>query len=153
MTVMGDWAKGYFTTNNWVPDKDFGTVPSPGTAGSFVIVTDTFGLPKGAKNPAATRAFLKVLASSEGQVAFNIRKGSIPARIGVPTDRFDPIIKRTMADFARDQLVPSCVHGSAANELFVTSFNDEVGLFIQKKDTQATATALEAAAKDAGVRK
>jgi glucose/mannose transport system substrate-binding protein len=152
MTIMGDWAKGYFTTNNWVPDKNFGAIPSPGTAGAFVVVTDTFGLPKGAKNPQATRAFLSVLASVDGQVAFNLRKGSIPARTGVPMDRFDAIAKKTMTDFAADTLVPSCVHGSAASELFVTSFNDEVALFLEKKDAKATAAALEAAAKDAGLR-
>jgi len=153
MNVMGDWAKGYFTTNGWIPDKDFGALPAPQTGGRFVVVTDTFGLPKGAPNAAAAREFLKVVGSAEGQVAFNIKKGSIPARIGVPTDAFDPIAVRTIKDFAADRLVPSCAHGSATVELFVTAINDELGIFIQNLDPEKTMNALEAAALDAGVRK
>src|SRR5438270_14524 len=42
---MGDWAKGYFTAANWVPNKDFGAAPSPGTSGNYVIVCDTVGSP------------------------------------------------------------------------------------------------------------
>lgn len=152
MNIMGDWAKGYFVANGWVADKDFGAVPSPGTSGSFIVVTDTFGLPKGAKNPVATKAFLKVVGSVSGQVAFNLKKGSIPARIDVPTDAFDPIAKQTISDFATNSLVPSCAHGSATLELFVTSLNDELSIFIQKLDATLTMNALEAAAKDAGIR-
>ncbi len=153
MNIMGDWAKGYFTANAWVPELDFGAVPSPGTKGSFIVITDTFGLPRGAKNADAARAFLKVVGSVEGQVAFNLKKGSIPARTDVPTDEFDPIAKRTMEDFSKDELVPSCVHGSAAVELFATALNDEISIFIQNKDVDATAKALEAAARDAGLRR
>lgn len=152
MNIMGDWAKGYFIANNWVADKDFGAAPSPGTTGSFIVITDTFGLPKGAKNPVATKAFLKVVGSASGQVAFNLKKGSIPARVGVPTDAFDSIAKKTILDFASNSLVPSCAHGSATLELFVTSLNDELSIFIQKFDAASTMKALEAAAKDAGVR-
>src|SRR3989442_10037847 len=47
-TIMGDWAKGYFTANKWTADKDFTAVASPGTAKTYMIVCDTFALPKGA---------------------------------------------------------------------------------------------------------
>jgi len=152
MNIMGDWAKGYFLANNWVADKDFGAVPAPGTSGNFIVVTDTFGLPKGAKNPVATKEFLKVVGSVQGQIAFNLKKGSIPARVDVPSDVFDLIAQQTIKDFASNELVPSCAHGSATLELFVISLNDELSIFIQKFDSNATMNALEAAAKDAGVR-
>lgn len=45
MNVMGDWAAGYFTAKGWKPNVDYGFAPAPGTRGTFVIVTDTFGLP------------------------------------------------------------------------------------------------------------
>ena len=152
MTIMGDWAKGYFMANKWVPDKDFIAVPAPGTAGNFIVVTDTFGLPKGAKNPAGAREFLKVVGSVEGQIAFNLKKGSIPSRLNVPSDAFDPIAKATMLDFASNALVPSCTHGSAAPELFVTTLNDELSVFIEKKVIDDALRALAAASIDAGLR-
>ena len=30
MNVMGDWAKGYFTSKGWSPDVEFGWAPDPG---------------------------------------------------------------------------------------------------------------------------
>jgi glucose/mannose transport system substrate-binding protein len=152
MNVMGDWAKGYFTANHAKPNVDFGAVPTPGTVGFFVVVTDTFGLPAKAPNPKATLAFLKVVASVEGQVNFNLKKGSIPARIDVPTGQFDEIARATMADFAANVLVPSCAHGSAVIESFVTALNDQLSVFIAGGNADETAKALEAAARDAGIR-
>ena len=52
MNVMGDWAKGYFVNDlDLKVNKDFGYVATPGTEGSFMVITDTFGLPKGVKQP------------------------------------------------------------------------------------------------------
>jgi glucose/mannose transport system substrate-binding protein len=152
MTVMGDWAKGYFTANGAKPNVDFGAVPTPGTVGFFVVVTDTFGLPAKAPNPQATLAFLRVVASIEGQVMFNIKKGSIPARIDAPMDQFDEIARATMADFRADKLVPSCAHGSAVVESFVTALNDQLSVFIAGANADQIAQALEAAARDTGIR-
>ncbi|MDP8257710.1 MAG: ABC transporter substrate-binding protein [Candidatus Alcyoniella australis] len=150
--VMGDWAKGYFMTNQWQPGQDFGAIPSPGTDGMFIVITDTFGIPKDAPHAAMAREFLKVVGSAEGQTAFNLKKGSIPARVDAPADQFDQIAVRFMSDFAKDTLVPSCAHGSAVKERFATALSDELSVFIHKLDVDAAALALEAAAKDAGVR-
>ncbi len=152
MNVMGDWAKGYFEAHQWVADKDYGAVPTPGTVGVFFVVTDTFGLPAKAPNPQATLALLRVIGSVEGQAAFNPKKGSIPARTDVPMDAFDPIAKSIMTDFGKDVLVPSAAHGSAVAESFVISLNDQLSVFIQDKDVEKSAAALEAEAKDLGVR-
>ena len=153
MNVMGDWAKGYYLANQWKADVDFGAMPTPGTRGVFFVITDAFGLPAKAPNKEATLAFLRVVASVEGQLNFNLKKGSIPARLDVPTDQFDPISKATIADFARDILVPSCAHGSAVIEAFVTALNDQLSVFISDGDVEKTALALEASAKDVGLRK
>ena len=151
MTIMGDWAKGYFLAQGMVPVKDYDAAPSPGTKGNFVVITDCFGMPAKAPNKQATLDFLAIVGSAEGQKDFNIKKGSIPARTDVPMDEFDPIAKATMADFKVDKLVPSLAHGSAAIEQFVTSVNDQLSVFIQEKNVQNTAEALDAAAKDAGL--
>ncbi|MBZ0272880.1 ABC transporter substrate-binding protein [bacterium] len=151
MTVMGDWAKGYFLAQGWTAGVDYGAVPAPGTVGQFIVVTDTFGLPKKAPNPEATRNLLEIIGSIDGQVAFNVKKGSIPARTDAPMDAFDAIARQTMADFAKDTLVPSAAHGSAVREAFVIALNDELSVFLQSKNVAATAKALMAAAKDAGI--
>jgi glucose/mannose transport system substrate-binding protein len=141
-TIMGDWAKGYFTALNLKPNTDFGAAPAPGTKGTYMIVCDTFGLPKGAPNAEAAKTWIKVCGSQEGQAAFNPKKGSIPARTDVSKDIFDVVAQQFIEDFKKDSLTPSIAHGSAAPEAFAAAMNDEMGSFIQKKDDNTTATNL-----------
>src|SRR5919198_1603509 len=137
-TIMGDWAKGYFTSLNLKPNTDFGAAPAPGTKGTYMIVCDTFGLPKGAPSADAAKSWIKVCGSQEGQAAFNPKKGSIPARTDVSKDIFDAIAQGFIDDFKKDQLTPSIAHGSAAPEAFAAALNDEMGSFVQKRDVAAT---------------
>ena len=142
-TIMGDWAKGYFTALNLSPNKDFGAAPSPGTKGNYVIVCDTFGLPKNAPDRDNAIAWIQVAGSKDGQAAFNPKKGSIPARTDVSADLFDPVSQGFMNDFKSASLVPSSAHGSATPEAFASAVNDEMGQFIQKRDVEATANNLQ----------
>jgi glucose/mannose transport system substrate-binding protein len=99
MTIMGDWAKGYFLANQGTPDASFGEIPTPGTAGTFVFTTDTFGLPRGVRNRQGALDLLTVFGSREGQDTFNPIKGSIPARRDANTDAYDVMAQRTIDDF------------------------------------------------------
>ena len=139
-TIMGDWAKGYFTANNWKPDTDFTGIPSPGTNGTYMIVCDTFGLPKNAPDHDNAVNWIKVCGSEEGQAAFNPKKGSIPARTDVPANIFDSIAQKFITEFKNASLTPSIAHGSAAPEAFVSALNDEMGQFVQKKDVNGSIT-------------
>ncbi len=139
-TIMGDWAKGYFTANNWKPDTDFTGIPSPGTTGTYMIVCDTFGLPKNAPDHDNAVNWIKVCGSEEGQAAFNPKKGSIPARTDVPANIFDSIAQKFITEFKNASLTPSIAHGSAAPEAFVSALNDEMGQFVQKKDVNGSIT-------------
>jgi glucose/mannose transport system substrate-binding protein len=140
VTIMGDWAKGYFTANNWKPDTDFTGIASPGTEKTYMIVCDTFGLPKGAPDRDNAINWIKVCGSQEGQAAFNPKKGSIPARTDVSPSIFDSIAQKFIAEFKTDSLTPSIAHGSAAPEAFASGLNDEMGQFVQKKDVNGSAT-------------
>lgn len=142
-TIMGDWAKGYFTSLNLNANKDFFGAASPGTAGNYVIVCDTFGLPKSAPDRDNSIAWLKVCGSRDGQAAFNPKKGSIPARTDVSASLFDAIAQGFMSEFKTSKLVPSSAHGSATPEAFASGLNDEMGQFIQKRDVNATASNLQ----------
>ncbi len=146
--VMGDWAEGYFKTMGWTPDKDFGWAAVPGTRGSFMVVTDSFGLPKGAPHPEGAKAWLKTIASVEGQDTFNPIKGSIPSRLDANKELYDPYLTDSMSDFSNVSLTPSIAHGSAAPEGFITALHDALNQFITEKDVDKALTRIKEAASD-----
>lgn len=149
MYVMGDWVKGYFVNDLKLKvNQDFGYVPVPNTEGKFMVITDTFGLPKGVKNPDDVKKFLAVLGSVEGQDAFNPLKGSIPARIDADPSKYDEYGKQTMQDFKTAELAPSLAHGSAAPEGFVTKVNQAVNIFVTQKDVKTFIDTLASAAAE-----
>lgn len=151
MNVMGDWADGYFISKGWKAGQQFGWAPAPGTAGTFVVVTDTFGLPKKAPHQTNAENWLRVVGSKAGQEAFNPKKGSICARTDCQKSLFDAYLQSSMADFAKNALVPSEVHGSAAPEGFATSFNDIVNVFVTDKNVAQAQKALQDACKQNGM--
>src|SRR6202011_858956 len=147
---MGDWADGEFIKANKKENVDFGWVSHPGTDGSFIIVADGFTLAKGAPHKDATIAWLKSIGSKEAQEAFNPLKGSIPARTDVDKSKFDGYHQWSMGEFAKDKLLPSCVHGEAAPEAFQKALNDAVSAFVLDKNVETFATALVQEAKKVG---
>jgi glucose/mannose transport system substrate-binding protein len=108
LTIMGDWDKAYMKqmATPYVPGDDlsgpgpfFGATPMPGTAGTFVFTTDTFGLPKGALNKDGTKEMLAVFGSNEGQDIFNPTKGSISPRSDIDVSKYDTMSRQTITDF------------------------------------------------------
>lgn len=146
MNVMGDWAKGYFTSKGLKPNQEFGWFTTPGTSEDFMVITDTFGLPKGVKNPDDVKKFLTVLGSEAGQDAFNPLKGSIPARTDADLSKYDVYGKQTINEFKNSHLTPSLAHGSAAPESFVTKANQAVNMFVTQKNVDQLINALKSAA-------
>jgi glucose/mannose transport system substrate-binding protein len=149
-TSMGDWADGEFIKAHMKEKEDFGWVSYPGTDGSFIMVADGFTLAKGAPHKGATIAWLKSIASKEAQEAFNPLKGSIPVRIDVDKSKFDGYHQWSMIEFAKDKLLPSCVHGEAAPAAFQTALNDAVKSFMVDKNTENFANALVQATEKTG---
>ncbi|WP_066174980.1 ABC transporter substrate-binding protein [Bacillus marinisedimentorum] len=146
MNVMGDWAKGYFVNDlNLKVNEDFGYVPTPNTEGTFMVITDTFGLPKGVSNPDDVKKFLAVLGSVEGQDAFNPLKGSIPARKDADVSKYDQYGKDTIEDFQNASLTPSVAHGSAAPEGFLTKLNQAINIFVTQQNVDQFVDTLDQA--------
>ena len=135
--VMGDWAEGYMKTLGWTPNKEFGWMTVPGSKGSFMVVTDTFGMSKNTPNKENALKWLMTVASVEGQDAFNPIKGSIPARLDANKALYDEYLTWSMDDFATNALCPSIAHGSAAPEGFITSLHDALNAFITNRDSKA----------------
>jgi glucose/mannose transport system substrate-binding protein len=149
-TSMGDWVDGEFVKAGMKEKEDFGWVNHPGTDGSFIIVADGFTLAKGAPHKEATIAWLKSLGSKESQEGFNRLKGSIPARTDVDKSQFDGYHQWSMTEFAKDKLLPSCVHGEAAPASFQDALNGAVTSFIVDKNVEKFANALVQAAGSSG---
>ena len=151
MTIMGDWAEGYFKSVGLEPDAEFGYVPSPGTSGTFIMLSDSFGLPQGAPHRDNAIAWLILAGSQAGQDAFNPLKGSIPARTDADRSLYDPYLQSAMDDFSSNEIAPSLAHGAAASEGWVTAFNDVMTLFVTDLDVDAAQTGMAQACADAGV--
>ncbi|TDD19739.1 carbohydrate ABC transporter substrate-binding protein [Kribbella turkmenica] len=110
--VMGDWVAAQQLADK-VPDTAYTYWPSPGTAGNFQYLSDSFTLPTDGQNPDGAKCWLKVTGSAEGQKAFNTKKGSIPARSDAQPADYPKYQQSAMADWKKDKIVPSCAHGAA----------------------------------------
>ncbi|TCL54759.1 carbohydrate ABC transporter substrate-binding protein (CUT1 family) [Hydrogenispora ethanolica] len=145
--VMGDWAEGYFKTLGWQPGKEFGWTALCGPGGNFMVITDTFGLPKGAPHRSGAVAWLKLIASLEGQDTFNPIKGAIPSRLDANRARYDVYLRKSMDDFARLTLTPSIAHGSAASQVFSGALDDLLGSYLADGDTDRAVKNIQLAAR------
>jgi glucose/mannose transport system substrate-binding protein len=145
MMIMGDWTPGVLWSKGF---KDFGWVPAPGNKGVYDMLSDSFGLPKGAKNRDNTINWLKVCGSKEGQDAFNPAKGSIPARTDADLSKYTDYHKDAMADWKKDEIVPSIVHGAAAKLSFMTDYMNIINQMAagQKSVDETVAQLVKAAA-------
>jgi glucose/mannose transport system substrate-binding protein len=148
MTIMGDWTDGEFINKGF---NDYGWMASPGTQGLYLALSDSFGLPKGAKNPDGAKRWLAVIGSKAGQEAFNKSKGSICARTDCDYSSFDAYLRSAAADWKVDVFLPSVVHGAAAKDGWKTAFSDGVALFLSGQDAAAMQAGLAQACVDADV--
>jgi glucose/mannose transport system substrate-binding protein len=135
MNVMGDWVAGYYTVDlELEANEDFGWVPTPNSAGTFMVITDNFGLPEGAPNPEQVTDFLRVLGSVEGQDTFNPLKGSIPARVDADPGEYGEYGAQTIEEFKESDLSLSLAHNSAAPPNFTTQIQQEVNILVSSRN-------------------
>ena len=145
--IMGDWANGEFYQAAWVHGVDYGTIGVPGTGDMYGLVVDCFEKPKGILHPTAVNNWLGVVASKDGQDAFNPLKGSISARTDADIAQYGAYQVSAIADFSSvTYMFPSVVHGSGAPEAFNTDFVPLIGALTAGTSASATATAIAALA-------
>ncbi|BDG02978.1 ABC transporter substrate-binding protein [Anaeromyxobacter oryzae] len=150
--VMGDWAAGYMTTTlKLKPGEGFGWAPSPGTSGVFMMLSDSFGLPKGAKHRDAAMKWLKLLGSKEGQDTFNPLKGSIAARLDSDLTKYNAYLQSAAKDWKSNKVVGSLAHGAVAPESFSSQFGTVMEIFTSGNNAQAAASAAQAIADQVGL--
>jgi len=97
--VMGDWAQGEFAVANLKAGTDYDCLPGLGVTPVLDTGGDVFYFPKNA-DPEVEKAQL-VLASTllkkDTQVAFNLKKGSLPIRQDVDLNAANDCMKKGIA--------------------------------------------------------
>ncbi|HUV06471.1 MAG TPA: ABC transporter substrate-binding protein [Spirochaetia bacterium] len=148
MTIMGDWIAGYYNAKKYTPHVDFEWDVAPGTAGSYLMNSDTFVLPKGPIKRRAAIEWLKVVGSRDGQDAFNPLKGSIPVRTDAKLDIYSEYHQGAIADFKKSEILPSFAHGTALSDSWFQDIGDVMSVFIVDRNVQYAAKKLQEIASE-----
>lgn len=135
MMVMGDWTHGVLMSKGF---DDYRWAPAPGTEGLFMVLSDSFGLPKNAPSRENAVNFLRIVGSKEGQDAFNPIKGSIPARTDGDRSKYDEYLNYAMDSFENDEGVPSIQHGAAAKQSFLLDYDIALADLAANRDVAKT---------------
>lgn len=145
--VMGDWAAGYMTTTLGLePGEGFGWAAAPDTDGVFMMLSDSFGLPIGAKDRDNTVNWLRLVGSVEGQDTFNPLKGSIAPHLDSDLSQYNAYLQSAAEDWQTNTVVGSLVHGAAAKEAFMSQFATVLEIYLTSSDAAAAANAAQAIA-------
>jgi glucose/mannose transport system substrate-binding protein len=142
---MGDWAKGEFLNAGKKPGEDFLCFRFPGTQGAVTFNSDQFALfAVGDAQQAAQVKLAKAIMDPGFQSAFNVVKGSVPARTDVSDEAFDACGKKGMKDLAEaasaGKLFGSMAHGHAAPAGVKNALYDVVTAEFNGQIDAATAT-------------
>jgi glucose/mannose transport system substrate-binding protein len=147
MTIMGDWVNGKLLDEGFT---GYGWMAAPGSEGIYVVVSDTFTLPQYSPHPEAAKEFLRFLASPQAQGIFNQTKGSICPRTDCSDGYYNDYQRSAAKDFKNDKIVPS-IHGTAANDAWVSAYFEAIANFVNSGDVAAAQAELANACIAVGV--
>ncbi|MDE0522075.1 MAG: ABC transporter substrate-binding protein [Boseongicola sp.] len=142
--MMGDWAKGEFLNAGKVPGTDFLCFRFPGTQEQVTFNADQFAMfDQGGMVSKEQAALASAILSPSFQSAFNVVKGSVPARTDVSDEAFDACGKQGMKDLAAaassGNLFGSMAHGHAAPASVKNAVYDVVTAHFNGEYDSATA--------------
>jgi glucose/mannose transport system substrate-binding protein len=126
--IMGDWAQGEFQVAGQVAGKDYTCLPGLGVNELISTGGDSFYFPK-LSDPEKTKA-QEVLASTmlspATQVAFNLKKGSVPVRGDVDLAAANDCMKKGLAILDKGNIIPD------TNQLMTEDTNNQLNdLFVE----------------------
>lgn len=149
MQIMGDWAKGEFTNAGQMADEDFFCFPVPRSADTgfiYLVNSLSFFEQEDAESAAAQAALASAIMDPAVQIAFNLAKGSIPARSDLDVSGLDACAQNSVADFeaanAAGTAVPTFAGSHAASAAIVGAATDAVTEFFNSDLTAEEGTAL-----------
>ena len=131
--IMGDWAQGEFQVANQQAGKDYTCLPGLGVHEYLSTGGDAFYFPK-LDDPEKTAAQLElasVMISKETQVAFNLKKGSLPIRGDIDLSAANDCMKKGLEILKTGNLLPSGDMVFSADTQ--TQFNDLMVEFLNDK--------------------
>ena len=130
--IHGDWAQGEFQVANQVAGEDYTCLPGLGVNEIIATGGDAFYFPK-QDDPAieaAQKELAQLMISKEVQVAFNLKKGSLPIRGDVDLSAANDCMKKGLSILAAGNVLPDGVNAFSADtagqmaDLMVEFWND-----------------------------
>lgn len=145
---MGDWAQGEFQVAQQVAGKDYTCLPGLGEPNPYITTGgDSIYFPKlsDPAKSAAQEVLAKVMLSPATQVAFNLKKGSMPVRGDVDLSTANDCMKKGLAILKAGNVIKSTDElispdtTTQINDLMSQFFND---MSITPADAQAKFAAI-----------
>jgi glucose/mannose transport system substrate-binding protein len=133
--IMGDWVKAEFANANQVAGRDYGCIVGFGARAPYLIQGDAFVFPKAAdaQTVRAQQLLASVITSPAAQVAFSIKKGSIPIRTDVDVSKLDlcaqqgvAIMKDKSRQLGNDETYITPDQNGAMADILTAYWNREV---------------------------
>ncbi|MEO1027121.1 MAG: ABC transporter substrate-binding protein [Pseudomonadota bacterium] len=131
--IMGDWAQGEFAVAEKVAGVDYTCLPGLGMNEVIQTGGDAFYFPKH-DDPAVTAAqkeLASIMFSQEAQVAFNLKKGSLPVRGDIDLSTANDCMKKGLEILADGNILPSAEQEISSDteqqmrDLFIEFFNNK----------------------------
>ena len=128
--IMGDWAQGEFQVAGQVAGKDYTCLPGLGVNQLISTGGDFFYFPKldDADKTAAQEVLASTMLNASTQVAFNLKKGSVPVRGDVDVSAANDCMKKGLDILAKGNIIPDTNQlntedtNNQLNDLFVEFF-------------------------------
>lgn len=128
--IMGDWAQGEFQVAGQVAGKDYTCLPGLGVNELISTGGDSFYFPKldDADKSAAQEVLASTMLNPATQVAFNLKKGSVPVRGDVDLGAANDCMKKGLEILAAGNIIPDTNQlntedtNNQLNDLFVEFF-------------------------------
>ena len=145
--IMGDWAQGEFQVAKQVAGKDYTCLPGLGVTKVIATGGDAFYFPINAdpEVTAAQKRLASILISKELQVAFNLKKGSLPIRGDVDLAAANDCMKQGLAILAAGGVIKS------TDEMLTPDTSGQIEDLMVEFWNSTTMTAAEAQAKYAAI--
>ncbi|TDH34983.1 carbohydrate ABC transporter substrate-binding protein [Pseudohoeflea suaedae] len=107
--VMGDWAQGEFQVAGEVAGEDYTCLPGLGDNALLTTNGDAFYFPvlNDEEKSAAQEELASVMFDAKTQVAFNLKKGSLPIRKDVDLNAANDCMKKGLAILEKGDVIAS----------------------------------------------
>ncbi len=145
--IMGDWAQGEFAVAGQVAGVDYTCLPGLGVNEVLDTGGDAFYFPIN-EDPEITAAQMRLaalLVSPEVQVAFNLKKGSLPIRGDVDLAAANDCMKKGLEILASGNILPS------GTQLLSPDTNTQINDLMVEFWADTTITAADAQARYAAI--